>query len=164
MSIPTLPGVSAKTITTSRLTTRVLFSGPEDGIPVLLIHGNFSSATWWEETIVALPPKFRGIAPDQRGYGGAEPGKKIDATSGMRDFVDDALALGDLLLRARRYSEAEAAFRADLALQPGSGWALRGLQVAIAAQNRGAEAQQVQAEWARAWQDADAALRPAPRS
>jgi tetratricopeptide (TPR) repeat protein len=74
------------------------------------------------------------------------------------------VALGDLLLRARRHSEAEAAFRADLARQPGSGWALRGLQVAVAAQNRGAEAQQVQAEWARAWQEADAALRPAPRS
>jgi tetratricopeptide (TPR) repeat protein len=70
------------------------------------------------------------------------------------------VALGDLLLRARRYSEAEAAFRVALALQPGDGWALRGLQVAVAAQNRGAEAQQVQAEWARAWQEADVALRP----
>jgi tetratricopeptide (TPR) repeat protein len=74
------------------------------------------------------------------------------------------VALGDLLLRAKRYSEAETAFRADLARQPGSGWALRGLQVAVAAQNRGAEAQQVRAEWARAWQEADAALRLAPRS
>ena len=74
------------------------------------------------------------------------------------------VALGDLLLRARRYPEAEAAFRADLALQPGNGWALRGLQVSLAAQNRGAEAQQAQAEWARAWQEADAALRLPPRS
>jgi hypothetical protein len=74
------------------------------------------------------------------------------------------IALGDLFLRARRYAEAEAAFRADLARQRGSGWALRGLQVAVAAQNRGAEAQQVQAEWARAWQEADVALRPPPRS
>jgi tetratricopeptide (TPR) repeat protein len=72
------------------------------------------------------------------------------------------LALGDLLLRARRYVEAEAAFRADLALQRGSGWALRGLQAAVAAQRRGAEAQQVQAEWARAWDEADAALRSPP--
>ena len=59
MTIPVLAGVTARDVTTDRLTTRVLFSGPDDGIPVLLIHGNFSNATWWEETIVALPPKFR---------------------------------------------------------------------------------------------------------
>jgi pimeloyl-ACP methyl ester carboxylesterase len=97
MTIPVLEGVTARHVTTARLTTRVLFSGPDDGIPVLLIHGNFSNATWWEETIVALPPKFRGIAPDQRGYGGADPATKIDATRGMRDFVDDSLALMDHL-------------------------------------------------------------------
>ena len=74
------------------------------------------------------------------------------------------VALGDLLLRARRYPEAEATIRTDLARQSGSGWALRGPQVAVAAQDRGAEAQQVQAEWARAWQEADVALRSAPRS
>jgi hypothetical protein len=33
MSIPTLDGVTARTITTERLTTRVLFTGPEDGHP-----------------------------------------------------------------------------------------------------------------------------------
>src|SRR5210317_2041869 len=92
-----LDGITARSLTTDRLTTRVLFSGPDDGIPVLFIHGNFSSATWWEETLLALPPGFRGIAPDQRGYHGADPTAKIDATRGMRDFVDDALALMDLL-------------------------------------------------------------------
>jgi pimeloyl-ACP methyl ester carboxylesterase len=97
MTIPVLEGVTARTVTTDRLATRVLFSGPDRGIPVLLIHGNFSNATWWEETLLALPPKFRGIAPDQRGYGGADPAAKIDATRGMRDFVDDSLALMDLL-------------------------------------------------------------------
>jgi pimeloyl-ACP methyl ester carboxylesterase len=97
MSIPVLDGVTAKEITTRRLTTRVLLTGPEDGVPVLFIHGNFSNATWWEETMLALPPRFRGIAPDQRGYGGADPVVKIDATRGMGDFVDDALALMDYL-------------------------------------------------------------------
>jgi pimeloyl-ACP methyl ester carboxylesterase len=92
-----LDGIMASTITTNRLTTRVLFAGPDDGIPVLFIHGNFSSATWWEETLLALPPGFRGIAPDQRGYHGADPAAKIDATRGMGDFVDDALALMDFL-------------------------------------------------------------------
>lgn len=97
MTVATIPGITAETITTERLTTRVLFAGPPDGIPVLFIHGNFSSATWWEETMVALPPKFRAIAPDQRGFGGADPVIKVDATRGMMDFVDDATALMDHL-------------------------------------------------------------------
>lgn len=97
MSTPVLEGITAQTVTTDLLTTRVLFSGPEDGIPVLFIHGNFSSATWWEETMLQLPPQYRGITPDMRGYGGADPAAKIDATRGMRDFVEDALALMDHL-------------------------------------------------------------------
>ncbi|MEJ2598938.1 MAG: alpha/beta hydrolase [Anaerolineales bacterium] len=97
MSIPTMEGITAKTITTKRITTRVLFSGPEDGVPVLFLHGNISSATWWEETMVALPDGYRGIAPDQRGFGDAELEKKIDATNGMGNLADDALALLDHL-------------------------------------------------------------------
>jgi len=97
MNAAVLDGVTARTITTDRLITRVLFTGPDDGVPVLFIHGNFSSATWWEETMLQLPPRYRGIAPDQRGYGGADPDARIDATRGMRDFVDDALALMDHL-------------------------------------------------------------------
>ncbi len=97
MSIPTLDGMGARTITTDRITTRVLFSGPEDGIPVLFLHGNFSCATWWEETMLALPRGYRGIAPDQRGYGDADAAKEIDATRGMNDLSDDAAALLDQL-------------------------------------------------------------------
>ena len=97
MNVAVLEGITARTITTARLTTRVLFAGPEDGIPVLFIHGNFSSATWWEETLLQLPPQFRAIAPDQRGFGAADPAEKVDASRGMRDHVDDALALMDHL-------------------------------------------------------------------
>ena len=97
MSIPTMDGITARTITTDRITTRILFSGPEDGVPVLFLHGNVSSATWWEETMVALPSGYRGIAPDQRGFGEAELEKKIDATRGMGDLADDAIALLDHL-------------------------------------------------------------------
>ncbi len=97
MSIPTMEGITAKTITTSRITTRVLFSGPEDGIPVLFLHGNVSSATWWEETMVALPPGYRGIAPDQRGFGDSDPEKRIYATNGMGGLADDAIARLDFL-------------------------------------------------------------------
>lgn len=68
------------------------------------------------------------------------------------------LALGDLLLRTRRWPEAEAAYRADLASQPGNGWALRGLQRALAGQAKAIEAQQVERELARVWASADAGL------
>ena len=97
MKITTIEGITAKTIASDRLTTRVLFSGAEGGTPVLFLHGNVSSATWWEETMTALPTGFYGIAPDQRGFGEADPARKIDATRGMGDLADDAVALLDYL-------------------------------------------------------------------
>ena len=97
MSVPTLTGITPKLVTTERLTTRVLFTGPDDGAPVLFLHGNASSATWWEETMLALPSEYRGIALDQRGFGDADLTKKVDATRGSGDWADDAVALLDYL-------------------------------------------------------------------
>jgi len=97
MTVPTIEGVTAATISTPRLTTRVLFSGPEDGAPVVFLHGNHSSATWWEDTMVALPDGFRAIAPDLRGFGGADPSKRIDATRGVADWGEDVVELIDHL-------------------------------------------------------------------
>jgi pimeloyl-ACP methyl ester carboxylesterase len=74
-----------------------LFTGPEDGVPVLFLHGNASSATWWEENMVALPSGYRGVALDQRGFGDADPEKNVDATRGTGDWADDAVALLDHL-------------------------------------------------------------------
>lgn len=97
MTIPTLDGITAKTITTDRITTRVLFAGDESGIPVIFVHGNVSSATFWEQAMLDLPDGYYGIAPDQRGYGEADPDKHIDATRGMADLADDLIALLDTL-------------------------------------------------------------------
>ncbi len=97
MTIPTLPGIRAEKVSTQRLASRVLFSGDATGTPVLFLHGNLSSATWWETTMLALPDHFCGIAPDQRGYGGADRTETIDATRGMGDLSDDAIALLDHL-------------------------------------------------------------------
>ena len=63
-TIPTLPGIHSKIVATTRLKVHALFSGPENGTPVLFIHGNASSATFWEEIMLKLPAGFRGIAPD----------------------------------------------------------------------------------------------------
>lgn len=97
MSIPTLDGITAQIITTERLTTRVLFSGEENAVPVLFLHGNVASATWWEQVMQTLPAGYRGIAPDQRGFGEADHAKKIHAERGMGDLADDAFALFDHL-------------------------------------------------------------------
>lgn len=97
MTIPTIKGIQARVMETRRLRTRVLFSGDDQGIPVLFLHGNLASATWWEEAMVRLPRGSRGIAPDQRGYGEADPEAKMDATRGMGDLADDAIALLDHL-------------------------------------------------------------------
>lgn len=97
MSIPTLAGIVVKEIESTRIKTRILISEKAEGTPILFLHGNASSATFWEEVMTQLPEGFYGIAPDQRGYGGADPSKKIDATRGMGDLADDAIALLDTL-------------------------------------------------------------------
>ncbi|NJN18547.1 MAG: alpha/beta fold hydrolase [Oscillochloris sp.] len=95
-TIPLLPGIHSQMIDTPRIRLHVRFSGPDDGIPVLLVHGNVSSATFWEETMLALPNGYRAIAPDLRGYGDTEF-KPVDATRGLADFAEDMLALMDTL-------------------------------------------------------------------
>ena len=95
-SIPTLPGITSEMIPTDRINTHVLFSGAEDGEPVVFIHGNASSSTFWEETMLALPPQFRAIAPDLRGYGDTED-LLVNATRGAKDWSEDLKALSDAL-------------------------------------------------------------------
>jgi tetratricopeptide (TPR) repeat protein len=68
------------------------------------------------------------------------------------------IALGDLMLRAGRWSDAEQAYRGELVVQPGNGWALVGLQQSLDRQGRSDEARRVRAESERAWAGADAAL------
>lgn len=91
-----LAGITTRMIETPHLAQHVYFSGPEDGIPVIFLHGNFSAALYWEETMLALPEGYRGIAPDLRGYGWTED-QLIDATRGVGDWCDDLVALLDTL-------------------------------------------------------------------
>src|SRR3954453_20421052 len=88
------PGVPV--VQTSRLRTHYLESGPQDGIPVVLIHGNLSSARFYSHLFDRAPERYRLIAPDMRGFGDSEP-LAIDATRGLRDWADDAHALVEAL-------------------------------------------------------------------
>lgn len=94
-TVPTLPGIHSRMVSTPRLQQHVLSSGAA-GTPVIFVHGNASSSTFWEDVMLALPREFRALAPDLRGYGDTED-KVIDATRGTGDFVDDLLALMDAL-------------------------------------------------------------------
>lgn len=77
----------------------VLVRGPVDGPPVLLIHGNCSSADFWVPLLRHLPDHWRIVAPDLRGYG-ATTAATVDATLGLGDFSSDVLALLDTALYA----------------------------------------------------------------
>ena len=91
-----LPGVRSNTVDTSRLRLHYLESGPEDGIPVVLIHGNLATSRFFEHVISGGPGHYRFLAPDMRGFGDTEPAP-IDATRGLRDWADDAHSLLEVL-------------------------------------------------------------------
>ena len=90
------PGFTSSRIETSRLAQNVWTSGPEDGRPVLLVHGNLTTGGFWAYVAAELPDDVRVIAPDLRGFGGtdAEP---VDATRGLGDMADDVHALLEAL-------------------------------------------------------------------
>ncbi|MBK6735543.1 MAG: hypothetical protein IPG61_16000 [bacterium] len=52
-------------------------------------------------------------------------------------------------------AEAEKVYRADLSRHPGNGWALTGLAECLDRDGRQAEAEQVRAQFAKAWKRAD---------
>lgn len=87
----TVEGIRTRLVESTRADTLVRHDGRKDGAAVVLVHGNISSSVFWEETLVALPDGYRGLAPDLRGFGGTEP-LPIDATRGLRDFSDDLAA------------------------------------------------------------------------
>ena len=62
------------------------------------MHGNVSSALFWQQQVLALAAtgRHRTLAVDLRGYGDTDP-LPIDATRGVRDWADDLGALIDAL-------------------------------------------------------------------
>lgn len=81
---------------TSRVHTHCWSGGPEDGLPLLLVHGNLVSGGWWRYVGEQLPVDYRVVAPDLRGFGRTET-RRVDATRGLRDWSDDLRALVEAL-------------------------------------------------------------------
>jgi tetratricopeptide (TPR) repeat protein len=68
------------------------------------------------------------------------------------------LALGDVLLEAKKAADAEQVYRDELQRNPENGWSLFGLARALKAQGKKQEAQEVSDRFAKAWANADVEL------
>jgi pimeloyl-ACP methyl ester carboxylesterase len=79
-------------VDTDRIRMHVLESGPRDGVPVVLLHGNLSSGRYFSHLFERAPGRYRLIAPDMRGFGDSEPAP-LDATRGFAEWADDTAAL-----------------------------------------------------------------------
>ncbi len=91
-----LLGIRSQSIQTALLDSHVLSSGAEKNEAIVFLHGNLSSATYFEELMLSLSGNYHCIAPDLRGYGDTQD-LPIDATRGGRDWADDLRALLDTL-------------------------------------------------------------------
>src|SRR5262245_6359428 len=98
MNLP--PGVTSHMTQTPRLRIHHIESGPADGVPVVMIHGNLATGRFFEHLFDGAPAGYRFIAPDMRAFGDTER-KPMDATRGLRDWADDTHALLETLGVAR---------------------------------------------------------------
>jgi pimeloyl-ACP methyl ester carboxylesterase len=88
--LPQLAGVSHREVHARGLRFHVAEAGPQDGPPVVLLHGWPQHWFMWREVIPALASDRRVIAPDLRGLGWSEAPK---AGYRKQELADDVLAL-----------------------------------------------------------------------
>jgi pimeloyl-ACP methyl ester carboxylesterase len=89
--------MDTQTVSVGDLSFTVDMAGPEDGAPVLLLHGFPETRRMWTHVVEALAAAgYRAIAPDQRGYSaGARPA--ATEAYATQNLLADALALMDAL-------------------------------------------------------------------
>jgi pimeloyl-ACP methyl ester carboxylesterase len=82
-------------IQTNNITLHVLTDGPEDGTPVILLHGFPEFSYGWRKQIPALTQAgFRVIVPDQRGYNLSDKPKGVAAYD-VNTLAKDIIGLFD---------------------------------------------------------------------
>jgi pimeloyl-ACP methyl ester carboxylesterase len=88
---------SRTTFSRDGLVFNVRESGPQEGTPVVLLHGFPESSESWRDVMPALNEAgYRAVAPDQRGYSPrARPAKRSAYV--RRELVADVIALADQL-------------------------------------------------------------------
>jgi pimeloyl-ACP methyl ester carboxylesterase len=91
---PDLAGVRHDYVNAAGLRMHVALAGPEDGPPVMLVHGWPQNWWAWRHVIGALSDRFRVIAPDLRGHGWSDaPASGYD----KEQLTSDLLAMLDAL-------------------------------------------------------------------
>jgi len=82
------------------VTLAVQTGGPEEGEPILLLHGFPESHRTWRDVMPDLARDFRVIAPDQRGFAASDKPEGVEAFKTDR-ILEDLIALADALGLAR---------------------------------------------------------------
>lgn len=89
--------VTFKFIRTNGVQLHTALSGPEDGEPVILLHGYPDAWFGWAAQIAALSNAgFRVVAPDQRGYNLSDKPQDVDSYA-QNTLVKDIIGLADSL-------------------------------------------------------------------
>ncbi len=89
--------ISTELIPANGINLNVAFAGPENGKPVILLHGFPDFWFCWESQMKALAEKgFRVIAPDQRGFNLSDKPLGVEAYS-QKSLAADIIGLADTL-------------------------------------------------------------------
>ncbi|HYJ53634.1 MAG TPA: alpha/beta hydrolase, partial [Allosphingosinicella sp.] len=78
----------------------VQIGGPEDGEPIIFLHGFPESHRTWRAVLPDLARDFRVAAPDQRGFGASDKPEGVERYKTDR-ILEDLIALADALGFAR---------------------------------------------------------------
>lgn len=88
-----LPPLEHEDVTTNDITLHVVKAGPEDGEPVILLHGFPEFWYGWRHQIPALTDAgYRVWVPDQRGYNTSEKPPSVEAYA-TDELARDAIGL-----------------------------------------------------------------------
>ena len=78
------------------VTLNVAMAGPEDGEPILFLHGFPESHRTWRHQLAGLADLYRVYAPDQRGFAASDKPEGVENYETDR-IVADLMALADSL-------------------------------------------------------------------
>jgi pimeloyl-ACP methyl ester carboxylesterase len=104
MTTTLLQGITTSEVATDRLRANVLERAAESGGAesegaesegagtIVFVHGNVSSSSFWQPTMLRMPAEYRCLAIDLRGFGDSET-LDVDATRGLADFSDDVASV-----------------------------------------------------------------------